>query len=159
MGKNEAQRVRTLSQVVPPRPFLPFWGPQRTPALSLLPSHLPNSALHFQAWTAFQKNPALTRGPLWPLTLHLNLPFCSWTREWQPTPVLLPGESHGQRRAWWATVDPVTKSRTRLSDFHSLYSFCSSLALILSSTLPSRDSSIIGHLLSKAPCSGSPAPF
>ena len=38
----------------------------------------------------------------------------------QPTPVFLPGESHGQRRAWWATVHGVSKSRTRLSDFHSL---------------------------------------
>ena len=42
-----------------------------------------------------------------------------WRREWQPTPVLLPGESHGQR-AWWATVHRVAKSQTRLSDFHSL---------------------------------------
>ena len=25
-------------------------------------------------------------------------------RAWQPTPVFLPGESHGQRGAWWATV-------------------------------------------------------
>ena len=33
-----------------------------------------------------------------------------------PTPVLLPGKSHGQR-AWWAVVHGVAKSRTRLSDF------------------------------------------
>jgi len=26
-----------------------------------------------------------------------------WRREWQPTPVFLPGESHGQRTCW-ATV-------------------------------------------------------
>ena len=32
-----------------------------------------------------------------------------WRREWQPTPVLLPGESHGQG-AWHATVHGVTKS-------------------------------------------------
>ena len=38
----------------------------------------------------------------------------------QPTPACLPGESHEQRRAWWATVHGVTKSQTRLSDFHSL---------------------------------------
>ena len=24
-----------------------------------------------------------------------------WRREWQPSPVFLPGESHGQRRALW----------------------------------------------------------
>ena len=33
-----------------------------------------------------------------------------------PTPVLLPGKSHGGG-AWWATVHGVAKSRTRLSDF------------------------------------------
>ena len=26
----------------------------------------------------------------------------------QPTPVFLPGESHGQRSLWWATVHRVT---------------------------------------------------
>ena len=31
-----------------------------------------------------------------------------WRRAWQPTPILLPGESHGQR-SWWATVHGVTK--------------------------------------------------
>ena len=34
----------------------------------------------------------------------------------QPTPVLLPGESHGQR-SWWAAVHGVAQSRTRLSNF------------------------------------------
>ena len=34
-----------------------------------------------------------------------------WRRQWHPTPVLLPGKSHG-RRAWWAVVHGVTKSRT-----------------------------------------------
>ena len=36
-----------------------------------------------------------------------------WGRAWQPTPVFLPGESHG-RGAWRATVCWVTKSQTRL---------------------------------------------
>ena len=35
--------------------------------------------------------------------------------EWQPTPVFLPGESHG-RRAWQDTVHEVAKSQTQLSD-------------------------------------------
>ena len=39
-----------------------------------------------------------------------------------PTPVLLPGKSHG-RRAWWAAVHGVTKSRTRLSDFTFTFHF------------------------------------
>ena len=43
-----------------------------------------------------------------------------WRRKLQPTPVFLPGESHGQRRTWWAIVHGITKSRTWLSDFHSL---------------------------------------
>ena len=37
---------------------------------------------------------------------------CFWRREWQPTPVFLPGETHGQR-AWWDTVHSVTKSWTQ----------------------------------------------
>ena len=40
----------------------------------------------------------------------------SQRRLWHPTPVLLPGKSHG-RRAWWAVVHGVAKSLTRLSDF------------------------------------------
>ena len=32
-----------------------------------------------------------------------------WRRAWQPTPVFLPGESHGGG-AWWATVHEVTES-------------------------------------------------
>ena len=32
-----------------------------------------------------------------------------WSRKWQPTPVFLPGESHGQG-AWQATVHGVAKS-------------------------------------------------
>ena len=38
-----------------------------------------------------------------------------WRREWQPTPVFLPGESHGHG-AWWATVHGVAKSLTQLSN-------------------------------------------
>ena len=38
-----------------------------------------------------------------------------WTRQWQPTPVLLPGESHGWRRLW-TEVHDVTKSQTPLSN-------------------------------------------
>ena len=36
--------------------------------------------------------------------------------QWHPTPVLLPGKSHG-RGAWKAAVHGVTEGRTRLSDF------------------------------------------
>ena len=39
----------------------------------------------------------------------------SWRRKWQPTPVFLPGESHGQRSLAWATVDRVLKSQHPLT--------------------------------------------
>ena len=35
-----------------------------------------------------------------------------WRRPWQPTPVFLPGESHGQRNQW-TTVHGGAKSQTR----------------------------------------------
>ena len=42
-------------------------------------------------------------------------------RKWQPTPVFLPGESHGWRSLVGYTVHGVAKSRTRLSErLHSL---------------------------------------
>ena len=44
-----------------------------------------------------------------------------WRRKWQPTPVFLPGESHGQRSLVGYSLR-VAKSRTRLSDFTSLSS-------------------------------------
>ena len=37
--------------------------------------------------------------------------FHALEKEWQPTPVFLPGESQG---AWWAAVYGVTQSWTRL---------------------------------------------
>ena len=42
--------------------------------------------------------------------------------KWRPTPILLPGKSHGQR-AWWATVHGVAKSRTQLSDLTFTFHF------------------------------------
>ena len=40
----------------------------------------------------------------------------SWRRAWQPTPVLLPEEFHGQRSSW-ATVHRVTSNWTPLKQF------------------------------------------
>ena len=37
-----------------------------------------------------------------------------WRRKRQPTPVFLPGESHGQK-SWWATIHGVTKNQAWLS--------------------------------------------
>ena len=39
-----------------------------------------------------------------------------WRRKWQPTPVFLPGESHGWRSLVGYSPQ-VAKSQTRLSDF------------------------------------------
>ena len=43
-------------------------------------------------------------------------------RQWHPTPVGLPGRSHGQRSRW-AAVHGVARSRTRLSDFTLTFHF------------------------------------
>ena len=58
-----------------------------------------------------------------------GLPHCGQTlyhlshqgRKWQPTPVFLPGESHGQKSLMGYTVHGVAKSWTRLSSFTSLH--------------------------------------
>ena len=42
-----------------------------------------------------------------------------WRRKWQPIPVFLPGEFHGQRSLAGYTVHGVTKSQTQLSDYHT----------------------------------------
>ena len=47
--------------------------------------------------------------------------YIKW-RQWHPTPVLLPGKSHG-RGTWWASVHGVAKSRTQLSDFPFTFHF------------------------------------
>ena len=44
-----------------------------------------------------------------------------WRREWRPTSVFLPGESHGQRSLVGCSPR-VTKSQKRLSDFHFHFS-------------------------------------
>ena len=45
-----------------------------------------------------------------------TVPPGRWRGEWQPTPVFLPGESHGERNLV-VTVHEVTKCQTRLSDW------------------------------------------
>ena len=61
---------------------------------------------------------------------YLPTPAHHWgRRQWHPTPVLLPGESHG-RRSLWAIVHGVTKSQTQLSDFTFTFHFHFSLSCI-----------------------------
>src|SRR5574341_890505 len=45
-----------------------------------------------------------------------------WKRQWQPTPVFLPGKSQG-RRSLVGCSPWVAKSRTRLSDFTFTFHF------------------------------------
>ena len=55
---------------------------------------------------------------------HIMWPYgYPWRRKWQPTPVFLPGELHGQRLpCLQATVHGVAKCWTRLSDVFTLHS-------------------------------------
>ena len=39
-----------------------------------------------------------------------------WRKEWQPTPVFLPGEFHGLREDRQATVHGIAQRQTRLSN-------------------------------------------
>ena len=67
----------------------------------------------------------------WTTSLSL-FPFMHWRRKWQPTPVFLPGESHGQG-AWWAAVYRVAQSRTRLkwlSSSSSMWNECNCVVVL-----------------------------
>ena len=74
-------------------------------SVSLLLGEISSGLLHVSTWD------------LWALLGSLL-----WRRQWQPTPVLLPGKFH-DRGAWWATVHKVAKSRTWLSDFSFPFHF------------------------------------
>ena len=47
------------------------------------------------------------------LSFYLWIRRIPWRRAWQPTPVFLPGESHGQR-SLGATIHRIAKSQTQL---------------------------------------------
>ena len=49
---------------------------------------------------------------------YRSLASTRWRRQWHPTPVFLPGKSHGRR-----TVHGVTRSRTWLRDFTFTFHF------------------------------------
>ena len=58
------------------------------------------------------KESAYNMGGLGPIPMFGRSPE---GRHGNPTPVFLPGKSHGPRNRW-ATVHGITKSRTQLSD-------------------------------------------
>ena len=60
------------------------------------------------------KNPPTNAGDLGYSCLIPGSGKIPWRRAWQPTPVFLPGESHGQRSLEGYTVHRVTKSWTQL---------------------------------------------
>ena len=62
---------------------------------------------------------------------HPRVRKVPWRREWQPTPVFLPGKPM-DRGAWWATVHETTRSWTWLST-HSLLSMLKHTAGVHSS--------------------------
>ena len=47
-----------------------------------------------------------------------------WRRKWQPTPVLLPGESHGQRNLEGCSPWGHTKSDTTIATWHTQCTSC-----------------------------------
>ena len=51
-----------------------------------------------------------------------SIPGIPWRRKWQPSPVILPGKSHGQR-SLVAVVHGVARSQTRLSYFTLFFHF------------------------------------
>ena len=61
------------------------------------------------AWKAAVHGVAEGRTRLSDFTFTFH--FHALEKEWQPTPVFLPGESQG---AWWAAVYGVTQSWTQL---------------------------------------------
>ena len=54
---------------------------------------------YFTIWATKEKLQHRTNGSF--------ISLFTWRRKWQPTPVFLPGQSHG-RGAWWATIHGVT---------------------------------------------------
>ena len=57
------------------------------------------------------------------MNLFALISHASRRRQWHPTPVLLPGKSHGWRSLVGCAVHGVAKSRTRLSNFTFTFHF------------------------------------
>ena len=67
------------------------------------------------------RNPPCNAGDLGLISGQITKGFpmwLSWRRKWHPTPVLLPGKSHG-----WSAVHGVAEGWTRLSDFTFTFHF------------------------------------
>ena len=109
-------------------------SPQLLPDVPLpaLPSPVSSACLARQAFPSLLTlKHFLKRGHFLPLHIFqgtLDHTF-SWRREWQPTPVFLPGKSHGWRNlvgsSAWGRRESDTTSRLRLSLLgHTAYLLC-----------------------------------
>ena len=89
------------------------WLDGITDSMDVSPSELRELVMDREAWRAAIHEVAKSRTRLSNFTF--TFPFMHWRRKWQPTPVFLPGESHGQRSL--AGYSPWgCKSWTGLSD-------------------------------------------
>ena len=75
-----------------------------------------------------------------------------WRRKWQPTPVFLPGESHGRRSLvgcspWGCTESDTTEATWQLHSFLELFSHCSPVAYWAPTNLGSSSFSVISFCL------------
>ena len=75
----------------------------------------------------------------WPTSLSL-FTFMHWRRKWQPTPVFLPGESHGRRSlvgcSPWGCWESGTTERLH---FHALEKEMATYSSVLASRIPRDD--------------------
>ena len=105
-----------------------------------------------------QSMESLRVGHDWATSLSL-FTFMHWRRQWQPTPVLLPGKLHGQRSLlgyspWGRKESETTERLTFIFHFHALEKEMASHSSILAwripgpeepGGLPSMGSHSVGH--------------
>ena len=65
------------------------------------------------------KNPPANAGDMKRCEFNPWVRKIPWRRAWQPTPVFLPGESHGQRSLAGYSPYGVAESQTQLSKQHT----------------------------------------
>ena len=84
------------------------------------PSHVTSCCLmYWDFWCPLPPQTLLTHWSRWQYSSLQGHKGFHWRRKWQPTPVFLPGKSHGQRSL--AGYSPWgQKSRTQLSDYTSI---------------------------------------
>ena len=117
----------------PPRWAIPMFS-------SLIPSS--SSPMKAQGWEWEKGGRAVASCSsfLWGWKSYIWAGEIPWRREWQPTPVFLPGKSHGQRRLvgyspWGHKELDTTKQLTLLLSFHRAGKFHLGLVHYLQASL------------------------